>query len=71
MKFVSLSEAILHYSGSQSSGTNYAPYGSLAAETGQMPLNTNYLTPDPANVIRYGVTIWGQNKIIEISKPTI
>lgn len=71
MKFVSLSEAILYYGGNQSSGTNYAPYGSLAAETGQIPLNTNYLTPDAPNVIRYGVTIWGQSKIIDVSKPIL
>ncbi len=71
MNFDSLSEAILYYSGAGPYGTNYPPYGELASQTGQMPLNTNYIQEALPNVIRYGVTLWGQSKIIEVSKATV
>jgi len=71
MRFNSIADAIKHYSNEQYALNNLTPYGSLALETGQIPLNTNYINPTPSSFVTYGKSIWGIGQITNISKPII
>ena len=71
MRFTSLSDAIRYHTHSQNSIDNVAPYGSLAVESQQIPLNTNYFNPESPNVMTYGKTLWGTGIIIDIENPIL
>jgi hypothetical protein len=71
MRFDSLSEAIQYYTGSKNTIINAAPYGEIALQTLQTPQNTNNFTPNGLEGFTYGQSIWGQDFIINISKPQL
>jgi|APCry1669189369_1035219.scaffolds.fasta_scaffold02800_2 hypothetical protein len=72
MRFDSLSEAIEYYSTPPASPlSGIAPYGSIAQELNAIPPNINNVKHNITGVMIYGQTVWGQSKIIGISKQPI
>ena len=71
MKFNSLSDAIRYYASSENALKDAAPYGSLANEVLNIPININPVEPFSPNVIIYGQSIWGIGKIIDIPSPLV
>ena len=71
MKFNSLSDAIRYYAFSANPLSEAAPYGSLANEVLNIPINVNAINPSSPNVVIYGQSIWGIGQIIDIPSPQV
>lgn len=70
MRFDSLSDAIKYYTSDVSETfRSIAPYSELASQANVIAPTLNYLPQPTVNAMTYGVTIWGQSNIINISKP--